>query len=176
MVVRALWLLGWWAWAAAGLGQGVQEARIDETDTRAVMKANFLYHFAAGNDWPEDVKRGNFRVAVIGNERMYRELVDKYALKPIGAQPLEIVRVEPGTLPGFFHIVYAEGTDVRKLAGSIGSRPTLLVTERSGALAEGAAINFVVRNNRILYELDPAAAARRGVLLGSKILSWAVSN
>jgi hypothetical protein len=173
---RTLLVLGMVAWGAAGLGQSLQEARIDETDTRAVMKANFLYHFAAGNDWPEEVKRGNFRVAVIGNERMYRELVDKYALKPIGAQPLEVVRAEPGTLTGFFHIVYAEGADVRKIAGNIGSRPTLLVTERSGALAEGAAINFVVRNNRILYEIDPGAASRRGVLLGSKILSWAVSN
>lgn len=176
MWARTLQVLGLCAIAWTGYGQGLQEPRLDETDTRAVMKANFLYHFAAGNDWPDDVKRGNFRVAVIGNERMYRELVDKYALKPIGAQPLEVVRVEPGALSGFYHIVYAEGTDVRRLAGNIGNRPTLLVTERTGALAEGATINFVVRNNRILYEIDPAAASRRGVLLGSKILSWAVSN
>jgi hypothetical protein len=72
--------------------------------------------------------------------------------------------------------VYAEASDLRRIASAIGSKPTLLVTERAGALAEGATINFVVRNNRILYEIDSAAASRRGVLLGSKILSWAVSN
>jgi|1048.fasta_scaffold13051_3 hypothetical protein len=176
MVSRTLLVLGILAWTAAVRGQGLQEARIDETDTRAVMKANFVYHFAAGNDWPDEVKRGNFRVAVIGNDRLYRELVDKYALKPIGAQSLEVVRVEPGELSGFYHIVYAEASDLRRIASAIGSKPTLLVTERAGALAEGATINFVVRNNRILYEIDSAAASRRGVLLGSKILSWAVSN
>ena len=176
MVSRTLLVLGWCTWAVTGGAQGVQDARIDETDTRAVMKANFVYHFAAGNDWPEEVKRGNFRVAVVGNEKLYRELVDKYALKPIGAQTLEVVRVEPGELSGFYHIVYAEASDIRRIAAAIGSKPTLLVTERAGALAEGATINFVVRNNRILYEIDSAAASRRGVLLGSKILSWAVSN
>ena len=51
---------------------------LDETDTRAVTKANFLYHFAASNEWPESVKEGEFHLTIIGNERLYAELIDKY--------------------------------------------------------------------------------------------------
>ena len=69
-----------------GMGQGTSNG-LDETDTRAVTKANFLFHFAASNEWPVSVKEGEFHLTVVGNERLHAELVDKYAMKLIGPSP-----------------------------------------------------------------------------------------
>ena len=100
------------AWAMCGLAMGqVQNSGLDETDTRAVTKANFLYHFAASNEWPESAKEGEFHLSIVGNERLYAELIDKYAMKMIGAQPLRVhgyARPEDLPLAGFHHLVYCD--------------------------------------------------------------------
>ncbi|MGB2385466.1 MAG: YfiR family protein, partial [Flavobacteriales bacterium] len=96
-------------WAMCGLasGQGLGNS-LDETDTRAVTKANFLFHFAASNEWPASVKEGEFHLTIVGNERLHAELVDKYAMKMIGAQPLRVhgcARPEDLPLDDFHHLV-----------------------------------------------------------------------
>ena len=52
----------------------------------------------------------------------------------------------------------------------------LLVADSEDALASGALINFVVIGNRIRYEINAQQAREKGVLIGNKIMSWAVKN
>jgi hypothetical protein len=167
-------------WAICGLasGQGSSSA-LDETDTRAVTKANFLFHFAASNEWPASVKEGEFHVTIIGNERLHAELVDKYAMKMIGAQPLRVhgyARPEDLPLDDFHHLVYCDvgGAELKRLAAALDATPTVLVSDSPDGLEQGAVINFVASGNRIRYEINAADAVKKGVLIGNKIMSWAV--
>ncbi|MFN9801149.1 MAG: hypothetical protein ACK54P_14120, partial [Bacteroidota bacterium] len=43
---------------AATLGQ-----KVDESDPRAMIQANFLYQFAANCNWPAEVRKGKFTIA-----------------------------------------------------------------------------------------------------------------
>jgi hypothetical protein len=152
---------------------------LDETDTRAVTKANFLFHFAASNEWPSSVKEGSFYLTVIGNNRLYDELVDKYAMKMIGAQPLQVTgysRVEDLPRDAFHHLVYCDvgGAELKRVASDLEGTPTVLVSDSPDGLEQGAVINFVASGNRIRYEINAADAAKKGVLIGNKIMSWAV--
>ena len=168
------------AWAMCGLAMGqVQNSGLDETDTRAVTKANFLYHFAASNEWPESAKEGEFHLSIVGNERLYAELIDKYAMKMIGAQPLKVygyARPEDLPLAGFHHLVYCDvgGAQLNRLASALEATPTVLVSDSPDGLEQGAVINFVASGNRIRYEINAADAAKKVVLIGNKIMSWAV--
>ena len=53
--LRCAFLALMWAMCGLASGQGLGNS-LDETDTRAVTKANFLFHFAASNEWPASVK------------------------------------------------------------------------------------------------------------------------
>ena len=113
------------------MGQGTGNG-LDETDTRAVTKANFLFHFAASNEWTVSVKEGEFHLTVVGNERLHAELVDKYAMKLIGAQPLTIhgySRTEDLPSEEFHHLVYCDvgGAELNRLALALADTPTVLV-------------------------------------------------
>ena len=65
----------WRVWAAglavlAGVGwalQGLQDPKMDTSNTVAPLKAQYLFQFAKGNDWPAEVKDGPFLVGVQGN-------------------------------------------------------------------------------------------------------------
>lgn len=182
---KPLWVRmgGLWVILALGLAWTLvpqtQGDALDDADTLAIMKANFLFHFAASNEWPDDVKTGPFRMAIIGDERLFQELSDKYAMKAIGAQVLEIFFIadlEELEKQGFFHVIYAAvpGDSLRQLASLIADRPVMLVAHDSDALANGALINFIAQNNRIRYAINAKEASRRGLLIGNRILSWAV--
>lgn len=178
---RALLLVSLSIFASCVVSWGQVQSSLDETDTRAVMKANFLFHFAASNEWPASVKTGPFNLAVIGNERLYEELVDKYALKMVGAQPLKIQSypdVASYPLESTSHLVYCEigGVELQKLAKALEPLPVLLVADSQGALDRGAFINFVAVGNRIRYEINAVKAGEKGVLIGNKIMSWAVTS
>ena len=182
--VRLSWLwfplvaLAALAWAAGPLIQG---DTLDNTDTQAIMKANFLFHFSASNEWPAETKMGPFRMAVVGNERLFQELIDKYALKSIGVQPLEIVSFDTDNdmqEEGFFHLIYSEsaGAELEELALQWKGQPVLLVTDTESALERGSLINFVAVDRRLRYEINAKEASKKGVLIGSRILSWAVNS
>jgi len=171
-------LLGWCAPIGSSLAQSES---LDETDTRAIMKANFLFHFAASNEWPASSKSGDFNVAVIGNERLFEELVDKYAFKMVGAQPLKIHAfhdVESFKGAPSMHLIYCDpgGDALSTLAKSLEGKPALLVADSEGALERGAFINFVAVGNRIRYQINADQAREKGVLIGNKIMSWAVTS
>lgn len=166
------------AWA---VGPVIQGDKLDNTDTQAIMKANFLFHFSASNEWPAETKTGPFRLAVVGNERLFEELIDKYALKSIGVQPLEIVLFDTDNdmrEAGFFHLIYSEssGAELEELALQWRGQPVLLVTDTEAALERGSLINFVAVDRRLRYEINTKEASKKGVLIGSRILSWAVNS
>ena len=172
MLVLALVMTGW-AWG--------QSDSMDDTDTRAVTKANFLYHFAASNEWPEEVKSGDFHLTIIGNDRLYEELVDKYAMKMVGAQPLHVNGYsDVSQMPAdeFHHLVYCDegGAELRNLADAVRDTPTVLVSDAPDGLQQGAVINFVALNNRIRYEINADDAAKKGVLIGIKTMRWAIKQ
>ena len=123
------------------------------------------------------------RIGVVGNERLVEELVDKYALKAIRQQVLEIVEIDAEDLKNkapdpFCHVLYVEpGTvDLAKLGERLKVGPTLLVSHEAGAMDRGALINFVTESNRLRYTINTEAAEQRNLLISSRILSWAVSQ
>jgi len=169
--------------SAAALLPQKEASKVDDTDTIAIMKANFLFHFAAGNDWPDEAKVGTFRIGVAGNERLVEELVDKYAMKPIRQQVLEIVTLSQEDLQNgppepFCHVLYVEQGhgDLGMLSRELEDSPTLLVSHESGGLERGALINFVTQANRLRFSMDSEKAKARKLLIGNKILSWAVAD
>jgi len=176
----------WRVWAAglavlAGVGwalQGLQDPKMDTSNTVAPLKAQYLFQFAKGNDWPAEVKDGPFLVGVHGNPDLFEEMATKYAMQPIGSQALKVVDIAGPKLEEFVHILYteAEGEALQTLLASTLAKPTLVVTSRQDALPRGAVLNFVSQEGFIKYELDENNAESRGLLLGNRILSWAVQR
>jgi hypothetical protein len=165
---------------AASVVPVVQGDDLDNTDTQAVMKANFLFHFAASNEWPAETKTGPFQMVVLENERLFLELIDKYALKPIGVQPLEIVFFRSPSdmnLSDAPHLIYLESSEgLGDFPKDWEDQPILIVTDADTGLANGSTINFVAVDRRLRYEINRKEAANKGLLLGSRILSWAINS
>lgn len=151
--------------------------RFDEKDTAAIIKASYIYNFAKLVDWPDDQKRGNFVIGVMGGSSMYQQLVTKYNGKSIGVQPVEIRKITNSQNFSKCHVLFVDrdyGPSLPTVSDNLKDQSTLLIAHRTGALAEGAAINFVVVDNNLKFELSVPNAEKRNLFVGSTLKSLAL--
>jgi hypothetical protein len=146
-------------------------------DTRSVAKALFLYTFATLIDWPEDYKKGNFVIGVLGTSTdVYDELNAKYSGKSIGSQEIVIKKYASRTEIDKAHIVFltADKSDqITSLTTQLKDKSTLIVTEKEGYLSKGAVINFVLDGSKQAYEVSKSNAKKYKLVIASKLTTLA---
>ena len=177
-----VWSVWWMApvlatliWAAQG---GVQDPKLDRTDTQIALKGMYLFQFAKGNDWPSSVKSGPFVVAVHGKPALVENLAQKYAAAAIGSQSLRIESVENEGDVGNAHVLYTEATgpELDRILSAVKGQPTLVVTAMQQGLLPGVGVNLYPSDNQLRYEINFQEAEKRGILVGNRIASWAVNR
>ena len=109
---------------------GTQDAKLDTTDTQLVLKGQYLFQFAKGNDWPEAVKSGPFVLAVHNKPALAEELATKYSNNPIGSQALTVQSISGPSELDAPHVLYteAEGDALQAVLSAVKGKPTLVVT------------------------------------------------
>ena len=159
---------------------GLLAQKIDESDTRAMMEANFLYQFANNNQWPSSMKKGSFKIVIIGNEAVYTHFVSKYKNQTIGLQPIEVMQSNNAqSIPANTHLVFVDKTkknDWGQIQKMLKEKSTLMVSNWEGALATGAHINFKSVNGSVRYELNEVAMNEDQIQPGIKIMQWRVNQ
>ena len=161
-----------------GGARGVQDPKLDRTDTQIALKGMYLYQLAKGNDWPSSVKSGPFVVAVHGKPALVENLAQKYAAAAIGSQSLRIESVENAGDMGNAHVLYTEATgpELDRILRAVKGQPTLVVTAMQQGLLPGVGVNLYPSDNQLRYEINFQEAEKRGILVGNRIASWAVNR
>lgn len=151
--------------------------RFDEKDTSAIIKASYIYNFAKLVDWPDEQKKGNFVIGVMGGSSMYQQLVTKYNGKTIGVQPVEIRKITNSQNFSMCHVLFVDhdySPSLPTVSETLNNQSTLLIAHKDGALAEGAAINFVVIDDNLKFELSVSNAEKHNLFIGSTLKSLAL--
>lgn len=151
----------------------VQAQRGD--DTKAIYKAAYLFSFTKLTDWPPSYKEGEFRIGILGSGRgstnLYQELKRKYEQKQVGNQKISIVEYSSvEEVEDRCNILFVGGSQRNALSQMRRRKTsTLLVSEGSGAIENGAVIKFVVKDNKLEYELSLRNAERYSLTIGNQL-------
>ncbi|MFB6257186.1 MAG: YfiR family protein [Flavobacteriales bacterium] len=156
------------------LFSGVAYAQQGNKDTKAIYKAAYLFSFTKLVDWPSSYKKGEFTIGLLASEdtkNLYRELRKKYEDKKVGDQSLTITEYSsPEEVDKGCNILFIGERSTSSLGDlKRQNQSTLLVAERKGALQKGAVINFVIKNNKLEYELSRNNAERYGLTIGNQL-------
>lgn len=153
---------------------------LDETDTRALMEANFLFQFANHNQWPVEMKKGSFKIYVLSNQNVYELFQNKYGTQTIGLQPIDIQLIQDLNLikgnPQLIFIDKSRKNECALAQKRFKNKSTLIVTNFDGALKSGAHINFKNINGSVRYELNELAMNDEKIQAGVKILQWKIND
>ena len=158
-------------------GVSASGQKLQEDNTVAMIRANYLYQFANNNNWPSDLKKGKFNLGILGNPDVYEIMSSKYGAKPIGSQTLDVLSLSEVPQQITLHVLFIDKSrkaDLPKYVRELKDKSTLIVTNWEGALSQGAHINFKNIDGSIRFELNKQAMEDKKITPGVKILQWAI--
>ena len=139
----------------------------------------FIYNFTRLIEWPQSYKTGDFVVGVLGNGQIYDELSKTLSGKKVSTQNVNLVSYKDPNDIEKCHILvvpFSQSSHIAAAISKLGNQGTLVITEKSGMLDNGAIINFIIDGNALKFELNKEAAIRRGLNINSTLEKMAVVN
>lgn len=160
---------GRWTCAAAAVACLVAgAARADDHPVVAAIEAAYLTKFPAFVEWPPG---GPTALCVLAPDAIGRLIEQAESKLPADAGPATVERLRPGSPALGCGVLFVGDPDAAMPAMA---SATLVVTDQAAEGHKGV-INFVIRDDRVRFEIDDAEAARHGLIISSKLLSLAVA-
>jgi hypothetical protein len=97
----------------------------------------------------------------------------------VGNQPITVVKYSTAQAITKCHILFVPFGKTKELStilGVLGGAKTLIITEKRGALEEGAAINFVIVEDKLKFELKAGNASKLGLKIHSNLENMAIAK
>ena len=145
----------------------------EPVDERA-MKAAYLYNFALFAQWP-NLPDADFQLCVLGTTPLDAEL-ERLQGKRVQNLPIAMRRIMPGDSLGGCQLLYVDERNRRtldslleRLAGS----PVLTITDASGLADRGIMIEMRKQGQRIVFDVNLAAARRARLDFSARLLKLA---
>lgn len=158
-----------------------QSGSAAEASIEYAVKANLLYKFGEYISWPAEAlgPPGAPATLCIVGDNPFGETLDKAVSgERIGEHPAEVKRLDAAAAETLCHILFTRGSAHQSIAEAlraVAGHPMLTITEAFNFGAGGGVINFVVRDNRVRFEIDQQAAAVNRLEISSKLLGLAVA-
>ena len=142
------------------------------------IKAAFLYKFGDFVQWPPEAfadAAAPLVVAVVGADAIASALERLVAGRSVQGHPVTVRRLRRGESLAGVHVLFARGGDaeLRAILASAGRQPILVVTDSEAGLSAGSAINFVIEDERVRFDIALPAAERARLKISSRLLSVA---
>ena len=144
-----------------------------------VVKAAYLSKFGFYVEWPK-AALASPSIALnlcVAGEDPFGTVLDKAVAAQQGGRPIAVRRLKSVGANSGCHVLYvgaAEPSRAAQWIATVRGDGVLTVSDVRGAGEVGAIINFVVKDNRVRFDIDEGAALQNGLTISSKLMSLAV--
>jgi len=137
-------------------------------------KSVFTLSFMRYVGWPEETKQGDFVIGVVKDKEVAEWLRNLSKGKKFGFQNVIIKEFKsPNDVTDCQVLFLSEYVNLSKYASAIvdkiGGKNTLIVSERNGSTKYGSMINFVIKDDKLRFEIHKANASKFGLQISSKL-------
>lgn len=129
-----------------------------EVNTVAEGQALFIYNFIKLVAWPDDQKTANFTIGVLGSNVTYKAIEEYTREKRIdGGRDIVVKRYQKtADVDKSCQLLMITSTytkEIETIYHTAKDRNILLIAEKDGAIEKGAAINFLLIDGKIKFEV-----------------------
>ena len=145
---------------------------VQKDDTQAKIKATYIYGFTKCFEWINN-KEGNFTITILGeNNGLVSELNNVAKTRMVGSQKIEIKNHQSVTefeAPNVLFITSDKSAMLPDALSKFKGKSVLIITEKQGLAKVGATINFIIKENKQIFELNKTAATKAGLNVGASV-------
>lgn len=143
------------------------------------VKAAFLYNFTRFVDWPDDAfpaPDAPFVFCILGAERFGAEVGETVAGKVLDGRAVTVRQVSELSRLSGCHLLFVGSSErgrLPEILAALRDLPVLTVGDSDDFVGAGGMIGFVLRQNRVRFEIDQSVAEGAGLSVSSRLLGLA---
>jgi hypothetical protein len=145
------------------------------------VKAAYLSKFGLYVEWPRAAfssPSSALNLCIAGEDPFGATLDKAVADQRIGNRAIVVRRLKTVARDSGCHILYIGGSDrrhIRQVIDAVQGTGVLIVSDGAIPAPAGSIINFVVKDNRVRFDIDDEAADQNALTVSSKLLSLALN-
>jgi hypothetical protein len=158
---------------------GLGHVRAQEIDNR--MKSLYVYNFTKYIDWPEETKKGNFVIGVLGDDELFHNFEHLCETKKVNGQKIVIKKLLANEEANGCQIVFIakhESSRVVALTEITAHHPVMLVSEKGGMIKKGSNINLFLDDdddNKTKFDINKKTVEIKGMKVSTFLLTLATT-
>jgi len=132
----------------------------------------FFYSFTKYIEWPEEKKKGDFVIAVMGDSEIIPLLNEMAEIKKVGERSIKVVQLEKVNKDEFYHILFVpseQNQHFSSIKNAMVNQPSLLVTESEGMARKGSMINFKDVSGKLRFEVNTRTLENSGLKMSQEL-------
>jgi YfiR/HmsC-like len=137
----------------------------------------YIYNFAKMIQWPEEERKGDFEILVLGDSPVLKELEKMAEKKKLGERIIKVTKIKSIAEFTKAHILFLSTDQSGQLGavlGKLGGTTTLLISDQPGLGAKGSDINFIVREGKLAFELNQNAIGKHKLKSAAELNKLAI--
>ncbi len=140
----------------------------------AKFKSVFTLSFIRHIGWTESAKQGDFVIGVVRDKELADWMIKQSAGKKFGFQDVVIKEFKSVEEIVDCQVIYVSSNinfskNASAIVDKVKGGSTLIITEAEGACNSGSMINFVIRDDKLKFEIHKGNAAKFGLQISSKL-------
>ena len=143
------------------------------------LKLAFVYNMTKFVEWPPGAFSGASAAVVIciaGHDPFPDDVKRQIRSRTSGGRPIDIRKIAAMDNPEGCHVVFisdAEQKNTAAILASAENSSALIVGESEGFVERGGVVNLVIQNAKLHFEINTSAAARKHLIISSRLLTLA---
>lgn len=137
----------------------------------------FMYNFTRYIQWPADKQNGDFVIGVLGNSEVTPRLEKMANSKKVGSQAIKVKEFKSVNDINSCHMIFIPSNksgELNVVKNKLKGNSTLIITEKEGLGKEGSAINFIVKDGKLRFELNKAATEKAQLKVSGDLAKLAI--
>jgi hypothetical protein len=143
------------------------------------IKAAYLYKFLAYIEWPPQAferEHAPIAIGVLGSELLAGELAQAVSGREVNGHDIVVRRLRAGDTAAGLHVLFigrGDSARVAQITAAVKGQPLLIVSESDDAFALGSAINFLVVDDKVRFDVALRPVEQAGLKVSSRLLAVA---
>jgi hypothetical protein len=137
----------------------------------------YMYSFTRYILWPDVYNQGDFEIMVLGDSPILEELKAMAQAKKVGSRTIKVTKISnPADIRkcNMLFVPASKSGKIDDILLKVGTQSILVISEEAGLGAKGSNINFIVKDGKLVFELNQGTINKQNLKVSSELSRLAI--